>query len=320
MKPSQKRKSELFVYNRTLAKKNLKSNNSFSFSLISEAYSSQLYVFDIKKVLYHIKAISGKIFEPDITTVLVASRMSLRSKPSADRISDIYVELKKRLKNRCPDYYIQYAACILSEYTNMEAARIAYLAAKQMESIRANRSEAMYCDNDFIIACLLALYNHRHRDRISDDIAECIEELKSRGISLGTAKHVARILAFGNGVASARCDRFIRLAELLKERDANIGTGKEMSAVAFAALIDVPDETLADSIAEINNYLAHNKYLDAKVNGSKRVMYSVLIACTDIMEDIDEPSYKLIKEATLANILSLEIAHVGGTYYYLIQV
>ncbi len=304
MKPSQKRKCELFVYNRSLVKQNLKSKKSVLVSLISEAYSSLLYVFDSNKVFYYKE--NSKL-KKTTTADLIATRISLQDKARVDKIYDIYVELKKRLKNHCRECFVQYAACVIAEYTDgVDSARVAHLATKQLESIR-DRKKDMRCNNDLIISSLLAICNIKNRYEFADDIAECISELKERDISADTSRYVSRILAFGKGVASARCDRFIRILDLLKEREVKLGTGKETVAVAFASLIDIPDDTLADSIAEIYNYFEQSKALNSEIINTRRAMYSVLIACDELISNIDDTTLRLIKEATLAEILSFGI-------------
>jgi len=232
----------------------------------------------------------------------------LRDLSKVDEMSEIYVELKIRLKLHCKKHYVQYASYILSEYSGIGSVRASYLTVKQFESIRKKRKGTLYCDNDLVISALLALYTSQHREEVADDIAESIKELEERKIPTKTAKHVARILAFGKGVASARCDRFVRLLKLLNERDVKIGFGKEASVVAFAALIDIPDERLADSIAEVNNYFVPNKELTREVGAVKLTMYAILLACGELISEIEDASLLLVKEATLANILSLEMS------------
>lgn len=305
MKPSQKRKCELFVYNRSIVKQNFKKAKPVLISLSSEAYSSLLYVFDTSKVLSQRESLKLK---KSAATSLIATRMSLCDKSTDDRIYDIYTEIKKRLKKKhCRECYVQYTACILAEYTDdTDSARVAHLATKQFESIRARKS-ALRCCNDFTVSSLLAICGTKNRNETSDDIAECIKELKERNLPTTTSKYVSRILAFGKGVASARCDRFIRLLELLKERDVRLGTGKETVTVAFASLVDMPDEILADSIAEVNNFFEKSKAFDLETADTRRAMYSVLVACEELISDIDDPTLRLIKEATLADILSFGI-------------
>ena len=304
MKPLQKRKCELFVYNRSIVKQNFKRIKPVLISLSSEAYSSLLYVFDTNKVLKQRENIKLK---KTVATDLIATRMSLRDKSNADRIYDIYIEIKKRLKNPCRECYVQYAACILAEYTDgTDSARVAHLATKQFESIR-DRKSAMRCANDLTVSSLLSICVAKNRYETSDDIAECIKELKERDVPSVASKYVSRILSFGKGVASARCDRFIRILELLKERDVRLGTGKETIAVAFASLIDIPDEILADSIAEVNNYFEKSKAFNSEIINTRRSMYSVFVACDELISDIDDPTLLLIKEATFAYILSFGI-------------
>ena len=165
----------------------------------------------------------------------------------------------------------------------------------------------MRCVNDLTVSSLLSICGAKNRYETSDDVAECIKELKERDVPSVASRYVSRILSFGKGVASARCDRFIRILELLKERDVRLGTGKETIAVAFASLIDIPDEILADSIAEVNNYFEKSKAFNSEIIDTRRAMYSVLVACDELISDIDDPTLRLIKEATLAYILSFGI-------------
>ncbi len=303
MKPSQKRRCELFAYNLGLAEKGVGSAKPVLISLTSEAYSSSLCVFDIEKVTYYKEKLYQKKLKPTSTSDLISARMSLQSESNLNKMYSIYSDLKKRLKNHCSECHIQYAAYILSEYAgSLDSARSAHLATKQLESIRSNK-KALRCGNDLVIASLLASYNAQHREKNSDDIAECIKELKARNISPSVAKYVARVLVFGKGVASARCDRFIRLIELLQDRDVKLGNGKEASIVAFASLIDVDDDILADSCAEVNNYFRLSNDFSTEAS---RSMYSVIIACGQLASEIEDSTTCLIKEATVSNILSFE--------------
>ena len=138
-----------------------------------------------------------------------------------------------------------------------------------------------------------------------DEAERCYALLKDEHFKLAkdTVQAVSHVLALSPLPAEEKCQRFLRLRQMMKDAGHRIGNGRELAILAALVDIDVPDEELISQIGEVDSWLKTQRGFGAMGTGAQ---LRRMIAATLVLEGNDRAAVGT--SATLGASLATTVA------------
>lgn len=271
---------QLFVTNRDIVKDNFKWDSALYHPLVATLYAEKNKTVDplrIKDCKETIKKNTGFFSEFRATVHLpVAALLSLQEQPEAkfQEILRAHEALKKEFRSSA---YLPLSAFFMA--VMLEAAAYDGVVRRAKDIFQRMKKEHPFLTSgeDCGFAVMLAMSDMTPSAAIIE-MEKCYSILKSR-FSIGNAlQTLSHTLTFGEDSAQTKCDRVLRLFDLLKENNCKYGTGAELAVLGVLSL-SAPDlsATVRD-IAEVSDFLAGQKGFGALgIGKTQRVMYAAIL-------------------------------------------
>lgn len=230
-------------------------------------------------------------------TAMIAS--SANPKLLLERGLDVYTLLKQHFWDSS---YLPLAAMIIAQtakpYRYEEIAvrtRKIYDEMKRKHPILTSSEDSTFC-------ALLALAD-QPEEKLLDEIECCYQRLTKTFSSSNAVQSLSHALALCEGNAEEKCDRTVKLYEMLRAHGYKFGTGYELPVLGILAMTEESLEETVSVIGEIDDWLAKQKGFGifGSVTKKQRLMYAGILA----------------KQETLSDG-AMEAAAVGGTLSLLI--
>lgn len=230
-------------------------------------------------------------------TAMIAS--SANPKLLLERGLDVYTLLKQHFWDSS---YLPLAAMIIAQtakpYRYEEIAvrtRKIYDEMKRKHPILTSSEDSAFC-------ALLALAD-QPEEKLLDEIECCYQRLTKIFSSSNAVQSLSHALALCEGNAEEKCDRTVKLYEMLRAHGYKFGTGYELPVLGILAMTEESLEETVSVIGEIDDWLAKQKGFGifGSVTKKQRLMYAGILA----------------KQETLSDG-AMEAAAVGGTLSLLI--
>lgn len=230
-------------------------------------------------------------------TAMIAS--SANPKLLLERGLDVYTLLKQHFWDSS---YLPLAAMIIAQtakpYRYEEIAvrtRKIYDEMKRKHPILTSSEDSAFC-------ALLALAD-QPEEKLLDEIECCYQRLTKTFSSSNAVQSLSHALALCEGNAEEKCDRTVKLYEVLRAHGYKFGTGYELPVLGILAMTEESLEETVSVIGEIDDWLAKQKGFGifGSVTKKQRLMYAGILA----------------KQETLSDG-AMEAAAVGGTLSLLI--
>lgn len=230
-------------------------------------------------------------------TAMIAS--SANPKLLLERGLDVYTLLKQHFWDSS---YLPLAAMIIAQtakpYRYEEIAvrtRKIYDEMKRKHPILTSSEDSAFC-------ALLALAD-QPEEKLLDEIECCYQRLTKTFSSSNAVQSLSHALALCEGNAEKKCDRTVKLYEMLRAHGYKFGTGYELPVLGILAMTEESLEETVSVIGEIDDWLAKQKGFGifGSVTKKQRLMYAGILA----------------KQETLSDG-AMEAAAVGGTLSLLI--
>ena len=197
-----------------------------------------------------------------------------------------------------------------SQYLSVASMMISGMAEKDRYEEIARRTRRIYdlmrkehpfltSSEDSVFAALLAL-SEKSDEEVIRETEDCYRLLKEQFSTGNALQSLSHALALGEGTAKEKCERTIRLYDLLKEKGCKYGTSYELATLGVLALLPAKLETIAEDVAETDAFLAKQKgYGFFGFSRKQRLMHAGLIVASDYIGENVE--------------LKMGAAAVGGT-------
>ncbi len=230
-------------------------------------------------------------------TAMIAS--SANPKLLLERGLDVYTLLKQHFWDSS---YLPLAAMIIAQtakpYRYEEIAvrtRKIYDEMKRKHPILTSSEDSAFC-------ALLALAD-QPEEKVLEEIECCYQQLTKTFSSSNAVQSLSHALALCEGKAEEKCDRTVKLYEMLRARGYKFGTGYELPVLGILAMTEENLEETVSVIGEIDDWLAKQKGFGifGSITKKQRLMYAGILA----------------KQETLSDG-AMEAAAVGGTLSLLI--
>ena len=197
-----------------------------------------------------------------------------------------------------------------SEYLPLTAMAITDLAGEESYEELAARTRRIYdrmksehpfltSGEDSTFAALLAL-SDRSEEAVVYEMNRCYEIIKPEFFSSNAVQSLSHILSLGEGGADMKCRRTMR--------GCRYGTGYELPTLGVLALLQTDISELADTIAEVDEWLRTKKGFGAFGVGAKqRLMYAGLLTSYDYAAEFTGEA-SAINAAAINGTIALVIA------------
>ena len=231
-------------------------------------------------------------------TAMIAS--SANPKLLLERGLDVYTLLKQHFWDSS---YLPLAAMIIAQtakpYRYEEIAvrtRKIYDEMKRKHPILTSSEDSAFC-------ALLALAD-QPEEKLLDEIECCYQRLTKTFSSSNAVQSLSHALALCEGNAEEKCDRTVKLYEMLRAHGYKFGTGYELPVLGILAMTEESLEETVSVIGEIDDWLAKQKGFGifGSVTKKQRLMYAGILAKQETLSD------RAMEAAAVGGTLSLLIA------------
>lgn len=231
-------------------------------------------------------------------TAMIAS--SANPKLLLERGLDVYTLLKQHFWDSS---YLPLAAMIIAQtakpYRYEEIAvrtRKIYDEMKRKHPILTSSEDSAFC-------ALLALAD-QPEEKLLDEIECCYQRLTKTFSSSNAVQSLSHALALCEGNAEEKCDRTVKLYEMLRAHGYKFGTGYELPVLGILAMTEESLEETVSVIGEIDDWLAKQKGFGifGSVTKKQRLMYAGILAKQETLSD------GAMEAAAVSGTLSLLIA------------
>ena len=297
---------QLFILNRDVIKGEFSWESAYIYPLCASLFTAQnkqANAASLRHCLNLLKQQTG-LFSAFRGTAKMATVTSLSFAKNPEekltRLLYIYSELK--------GYFFG------SEYLSVAASSIVDMADPADYQSIVHRTRVIYermkaahpfltSREDSAFAALLAL-SKLDDVRIEQEMERCYTLLKPYFFSGNAVQSLSHILSLDSRPAENKCRRAVEIFEFLKARGYKYGTSYELFTLGVLALLDVPVETLAGEMIEVDGFLKTQKgFGTLGVGARQRLMYAALLTMCDYV-----PEVQTMHTAALKGVVSLVVA------------
>lgn len=188
-----------------------------------------------------------------------------------------YVEKHKFLQS---DYHALTADILAKNVNQNEYEKYADAAADIYNRMKKEHP-FLTSQEDLPFAMLLAI-NNADTDAVMKEAENCFNYLKSYFFSKNSIQSVSHVLALSDKPTEEKCERFLRLLDMLKKAGHKFGKDQGLAVLAALAILDKDDAEIVDDISAADDYLKKCKGFGDFVLGSyRRRMFAAQMALVD---------------------------------------
>mgnify|MGYP000897567808 CR=1 FL=1 len=298
---------ELFVSNRDIMKDRFKWDSGLYHPLVASLYTEKGRIVDpekIKNCKTIMKNNTGLFSEFRATAHLpLAALLSLESHPEGkfQEILQAYEALKKEFRSSA---YLPLSAFFMAVMLQSPAYDGVVRKAKDIFQRMKKEHPFLTSGEDCGFAVMLAMSEMTPSAAIME-MEKCYAILKSR-FSIGNAlQTLSHTLTLGGESAQSKCDRIIRLFDLLKENNCKYGTGAELAVLGVLAISTPELSATIRDIVEANQFLLGQKGFGRLGMGkAQRIMYAAIL----VSQENKQASQNALGMASINSVTSLLIA------------
>ena len=277
MKPELEKLCKEFIANRNTVKEAFKRDNAAVHSLCANLFCARGQMAELERLKECSKLISERTgifskFRGLFQTVL-SCILALGESPEEQMLlaTEYYSLLKKSFRDT---EYLTLIAFLLTE--SGEKNLVAEKITRGKELYRRMNKEHPYLtdDTDSVFAVTLA-FSGKEDDDLIEELEACYKSLKSHFSHSGAAQTAAQILAIADGAPEEKAQRVVDLYNAVQEAGIKYGGSSELAPLAALSLTDVPLQTLAGEIKEVDGFLKADGSRDEKEE--QRAVYAVMI-------------------------------------------
>lgn len=298
---------ELFIANRDTMKDNFKWDSGMYHPLVASLYTEQGLNVDsqkIKNCKETIKKNTGFFSEFRATAHLaLAALLSLQVQPEGKFQETLraYEALKKEFRSSA---YLPLSAFFMAVMLETPAFDSVVRQAKDVFLRMKKEHPFLTSGEDCGFAVMLAMSEITPSAAIIE-MEKCYSILKSRftiGNALQTLSHT---LTLGGDSAQSKCDRVIRIFDLLRENNCKYGTGAELAVLGVLAISGADSSAIVRDITDVNQYFLGQKGFGMLGTGNaQRLMYAAIL----VSQENKQNSPNALGLATVNSVTSLLIA------------
>lgn len=302
------RRCDLFIRNRDKIKVNFGWENAYMYPLCASIFTEKGMEVDIDKLSRCRDLLKQKtgIFSNfrGISKLMISSFLALDEHPEQkiDHALRVYDLLKEEFYTST---YLPVAALMMTDFARPEDDERIARRGRQLYQMMKQEHPFLTSREDSIFSVLLAL-SDLSNEQIIAEMERCYKILKPEFFSGNAVQSLSHVLTLGEASATDKCRRTINLFEVLKNRGCRYGTSYELPALGVLALLDADIDTLANDIAEVNEFLRSQKGFGAFGIGAKqRLMYAGMLVGQEFIGNSGQPAMNM---AAAGSAISLVIA------------
>jgi hypothetical protein len=307
MKDSLKNKCDLFADNYFNMKDRFKWNYTTNTRLGALLYTMEDKAADagaVNRCREMIKEKTGAFSQfKDTTFFMTSVFLSLQADPEVklQGALEIYNSMKKEGFHSSP--YLVLAALSIALRIEQYDYRSIILKAKEYYDSMKKEHRFITSSDDYGFAALLAMTDKPVSEAVRE-MENCYRILKEEFSYSNAVQSLSHVLTFSEEDAPAKCYRVIELNNALRSRKCKFGSGMELSFLGVIALLNENSETIAEEIAEVNEYLKGKKGFGSwSISASERTMHSAALVCDDYLSDAKKNTMELALANNVAGIL-----------------
>lgn len=241
--------------------------------------------------------------------VPLVSDMLKSGEPEAfiEKVKKAYevVEKNKVLKS---DYYA-FAAEILASH--VEVGEYEKYNNKAIEIYEKMKKDHPFLTDkaDYPFAVILAI-NGSDVDTLMVEAEKCYNILKPDVFSKDCLQSVSHVLALGAKPAEEKCERLLKLLDMLKAAGHKFGHYQELAVLAAAVILDIDDKEIVEDICAADDYLKGCKgFGNFMLGKTKRRMFAAQMAlCADASENTATTSAAI--STSIAITIAIEVCMI----------
>lgn len=271
---------ELFLENRNIVKSAAKWESAYMYPLCASIYTQRKRRADPErlKACREILRERAGLFSNFRGTAQLPMVTLLAVSEEPGRMMELALQVYQLLKQEF----------FSSAHLPVAAMMIAQLALPEQFDTIASRTKRLYhamktehpfltSSEDSAFAALLAL-SCRSDASLLQEMERSYELLTKEFFSANAVQSLTHVLTLGEGSADTKCRRTMELFQMLKDKGCRFGTGYELPVLGVLGILDVELGTLAEEIAQVNDYLSGQKGFGAFGIGAKqRLLYAGLL-------------------------------------------
>lgn len=300
-------KTDLFIENIQKMKENFKWDSSLLHQLVAFIYAEkdkEVDPVEIKHAKEIIKSNTGlfSMFK-DSTFLAIAGMIAMDNAPEEyfKNTMNVYNRMKKA--GFSGSNYLAISSLIIAKkasefnYDNViENTKNYYDRMKKEHRILTSY-------DDYCFATMLGI-SELGIDSAIREMEECYRNLKGHFFSSNSVQSLSHVLAFGEETAAIKCERVLKIAEMLKTKKCKLGYDGELTALGILALITDDIEKITDEIAKVSDYLHDKKVFGSFFESSTgRNRYAAALVSSTYVQNLKEDILSVTLQNSLTNIL-----------------
>jgi hypothetical protein len=300
---------QTFIENRDAIKKVFGMDSIYIYPIAANALTANGVKADVEKLKSAKKIISKNAgvlsyLKGNVSTPFAAN-ISFREDPKAyfDKVVKFYNLIKKQFSR---SEYTALLAIILADTVDEDS--ISSVVSRGVQIYRLMKEQHPFLTNekDSVLAGLLAL-SEKDNTELVEDMEKCYDLLRIKFSDKSSIHTVAHILALTESSAREKVERLIELYDVLREKGKKYGQYTELAALAAVSILDDNTEGVADTIIEIDDFLAKQKgYGLLGLDKKTRMMHATLL--TADLYDTAKSSSETLSGADIAMMAAQQIA------------
>lgn len=188
------------------------------------------------------------------------------------RVQSAYDSMKQSFWERAE--YRVLAAMTICDHISASDFEAYALRTEELYSRMKQEHRWLTSDEDIPFAALLAV-SGLDLDKLITEMEEDYRLLRSHFHDNNAVQSLSHVLALSSLPAEEKCNRVNALFAALKDCGHKFGTGYELAVLGSLATLDMPADSLAEKIAEVDDFLKDQKGFGSFSLGSKeRRMYA----------------------------------------------
>lgn len=273
---------KLFIESRDRIRTVFKWDKSLSHLACAAIYSTKGLEVDVSVLMECKQLLKNKVnpfsYFKGAARSPIAAMLASNKNPAQtlDNALRVYQLLKKEF---WASAYLPFTAMIIAQ--SAEPNQYEYITARTREIYNRIKKEHPFLTSAEDSAnCALMALSEKSDDGLIYEIEACYKILRPYFFSSNAVQSLSHVLALGQGTVEAKCGKAIDLYKGLKSAGYKYGTSYELPALGVLALTQVPNEQIVSEMAEINEWLSHQRAFGffSGVTSRQRLMYAGLLA------------------------------------------
>lgn len=219
-----------------------------------------------------------------ISRPVIISAIAMDSDPEAklQRLIKAYASLREHFSY---GDHLPVAAVVISEECEEKDFDTVSERSREIYELMKREHPLITCNEDVVFSVLLAISGKIPSDAVIE-VERCYKKLKERFFSSNAVQSLAHVLALCEGAADDKCEKTIKLFELLKESKMKYGTDQELATLGVLAMLPTDAADIVKHMSEVSDFLSSQKgYGIFGVGKQVRLMHAGMIITSAYLSD-----------------------------------